>query len=169
MKKSELFALTTGLIGLAADLITLLQFSWLRSSGAPASTLNSSISLEVITIFTLIYSWFIISWMLVRRHWVKTQLGKELILTEYSSDLPLPKHIFSNRTASTVGAVGVIAFSLSMLLPVNHRLAGLNWFMWFVAIFGANAFCIIALGFLIHLVITSLMPIIYTDMEDLAD
>jgi hypothetical protein len=166
MKKSEFFALITGFVGLTVDLAAIVHFFFLSPIGTPAKELNTSSRFEVLTILVLIYSWFIISWMLIRRHWVKTQIGKEVRISLYT---PSPQTVFFNRTRYTVAALGVIAFSLSLPLTFNYRPAQLSWYIWCIAILGANVLGLIFVGFLIDVVIVNLMPIIYTDMENLAE
>lgn len=166
MKKSEIFALITGLIGLTVDLAAIVQFFLLRPIGTPPNVLNTSSGFEVLTILVLIYSWFIISWMLIRRHWFRTQIGKE---AKISSRKDSPRTVFSDRTRATVISLGIIAFSLSLLLTINYRPAELNWFIWWIAMLGINVFGLIVIGLLIDMVIIHLMPIIYIDMENLAE
>jgi hypothetical protein len=169
MKKSEIFALLTGLIGLAADVVTLCLFFSQRISGASAPSLASNI----IIAGSIIYGWFIISWTLARRAWLRASKSKRLT-SRYDRSEALGK-----KVAYTVVATGIILLPLqwlflSVILPSSDPLfhgspSETDKLQWFHFIAFLSIISLAAIGGLIFAAVGLLMPIIYEDMEELSD
>jgi len=170
MKKSEVFALLTGLIGLAADLITICLFISQKASGGPAPSLASNI----IIAGSMIYGWFIISWVLVRRAWVRYSAKKPKWTLSYFRQDALYK-----RATYTVAATGFLLLPLqwlflSIVLPFNDTIfhdgpQKTNKLQWFSFICFISIISLAVIGASILAAMGLLMPVIYEDMEDLND
>lgn len=168
MKRSELFVGLTGIVGLAADVITLFLFFQQRT--APSSPAPSpSFVHEIVLVFSLVYGWFVLAWILIRRSWTnKKEHRSEFIAGTFfqsSSD----KSVFHNRVANAVGALAILLFPISLLLPFYYRIPLENKIRWVTAMLCIDVFCIAVIAFLIYAAIRTLMPIVYYDMHELEE
>jgi hypothetical protein len=183
MKKAEKFALFAGVIGLIMDTIGLSTFLFQRASISSPGT-ELSLLLRILAVFSIIYGWFIISWILIRRSWTKSYppiqndisgadpfLRKPAILSR-----KLPEYAaFEKRLNNTVGSIGILLFPLQMLFfstvisvqDVYLRNADqlMNQVRRVSFIFLLSLMTFAGFGVLIWGAIGLLMPIIYDDMK----
>lgn len=73
MSKLEQFGLASGIIGLIADLIGLTTFvlGFWGFEQSDSSGVSMGVLFRIATIFVIFYGWIVISWILVRRSYVK--------------------------------------------------------------------------------------------------
>src|SRR5688572_14337022 len=131
MKKSELFALFSGIVGFIADFLTITLFLKQRGTG---SAVAGTAGLQTLVIFTMIYGWFIVTWMLVRRHWVIARSKKSSSL-KYTKGVSAQNELF-RRIAYTVSGIGIVLLPFSMALPINERIPAKDFVQWFAVTLG---------------------------------
>jgi hypothetical protein len=165
MKKSEWFVLFAGIIGFVADFITITLFFEQRAALATSNSSSTLVNLQALVIFTMIYGWFFISWVLVRKHWVKaSEKGSKRI--KYSSGV-LAQNALSHRVAYTVSGIGLFILPFSMRLPISDRIPARDFLQWFTASLGVNLLALALVGFMIFCAINFLMPIVYDDLSNM--
>src|SRR6185436_13790109 len=101
-----------------ADFITITLFFRQRANGS-AGTL-AIFGLQTLVIFTMIYGWFIVTWMIVRRHWVTARSKKSSSL-KYSTGVWAQNELF-RRVSYTATGIGLFLLPFSMALPINDRI-----------------------------------------------
>ncbi len=185
MKRAELFALSAGTIGLIADAIGLSAFLFQRASVSSPGT-ETSLLLKLIAVFSLIYGWFIISWILVRRSWIKTYPIKSSDVSDGSltrserramrRNRKFPNFdAFQKKVRYTVIGIGVLLLPLQILFfstVLSVQDAGIQdtnqsiiQYRWVGFIFLVSLVALAVIGAVVHLSVELLMPIIYDDME----
>ena len=99
MNSLEKFGLVSGIIGLVSDIVGLVSFLaglW-RPSALNSGTGELPFVLQVISAFMIIYGWFSISWVLIRKAFLSRKHSKKQ---------------FIDASAKTVFAVGIMIFPL---------------------------------------------------------
>jgi hypothetical protein len=165
MKKTEIFALFTGIVGLLADTITLTIFFIGRLSATDSTAPQLSPKAQTFIILTMIYGWFIISWILVRRHWVNAR-EKGSTIIRFSKGVWAQNQLFQ-RASHSVYAIGIMILPFSMMLPVNDHVSDSSGIRLFVFLLIANCISLAFIGFLVLMAIMLLMPIVYSDMYEM--
>lgn len=157
MTRAESFVLVLGLLGLAADLLAIVTF-FVPSIAAASPTIERT----GILFGSMLYGWFIVSWLLVRRYFVVSHKKRQYV--------PLfPK------VRDTVGGIGICLLPLqyvmlASVLPSTHAVFALegrqaNPVEWSLGIFFLSAISLAVIGALIWLALISLLPVIYEDIR----
>lgn len=161
MSRSEKFALLAGIIGFAADVLALGIFaaSWIEGTGEIETQIPTSPSVRAIVIFTLIYSWLIICWFLVRRSYLL--FSKRNSTVKWHSWRSLR---FAHSRAFAQYVIGSVSAIAILLLPVTYVLLK-SWYPELVlhAMYALILEGMVALA--ICLTMMFAMPVIYTDLE----
>ena len=164
MKKSEWFALLAGIIGFIADFITITLF-FEQETIATSDRIPALVELQALVIFTMIYGWFITSWVIVRRHWVKAK-ERGSIRIKFSRGVWAQNELFK-RTSYTVIGIGLVILPFAMGLPINDRIVGRDLIQWFMLTLVANIIALALVGSAILFAISSLMPVVYSDLSEM--
>jgi hypothetical protein len=161
MSRAEKFALYVGIVGLAANILTIIAsaLTITDSSGSISFQLIPGTQqipildlLKTLSTLLLIYGWFTISWFLVRRYflsWLKT--FKKLQNAHSYRDAEIHIGKFQKRAFTTILSIGILIF------PIGILVTGANWIL---------AFALIALN---YIALSFLMPIVYLNDMDIDD
>jgi hypothetical protein len=165
MSKIEKFALCAGVIGLVADILTLGSFmtSWISDTGPTELQAPIPVSVRVIVTFSLIYSWLIVSWFLVRRTYLLFCERNRTIQWRYWKNRRFAhSKVFSQYV---IGAVFGVAILVSPFAFVLVRL-------WFPSTNSDNPSSVLStlliegiVGIAISAVMMFIMPVVYADIE----
>lgn len=160
MKKSEKFALGTGIIGLIADLITIgtVIIALSRNGMQAGFQLELPISIQVLILISVVYSWLLASWFLIRRIYLQFKTRTADVRWKYWKNLR-----FAHSKAFLQYVIGTV-FGLAIFIVPVLFLFGLNApdTMGYVL---EAVLILIGIGIIITLIIIFLMPIIYPDVE----
>jgi hypothetical protein len=153
MGKAEIFATATGIIGLVADVITILDKVHNHPSQTDAHT-SSGLTLFV---FTMAYGWFILSWFLVRWKCTRQKLrsgGRRKVTSDTFS-------------GSAVFLLGVLLFPLSAYMgtSISTQISHDELINTLLNGIGGAAFAMLFVGALIWFAIMQGMPLIYDDIR----
>jgi hypothetical protein len=153
MGKAEIFATATGIIGLVADVITILD----KIHNHPSQTEARTSSGITLFIFTMTYGWFILSWFLVRwkctRHKLRSG-GRRKVTSDMFS-------------GSAVFLLGVLLFPLSAYMgsAIGAQNSHDDFYNASLTGIGAAAVAMFVVGALIWFAIMLGMPLIYDDIR----
>lgn len=170
MERPEKFSFVAGILGFVVDVVTLVTFI-----GAGVDEGGVSLSLQLWAILTMIYGWFITSWVLLRRNYQRYES-----LPDYKRPQEpwMGTHVMVARRWSlgkkvprAVASVGCALLPVTLLLGYPWVRQGIpNPGNVFVAHIGLLSLAgIVAqalLGVLISIPIYWLMPVIYEEMEN---
>jgi hypothetical protein len=187
MNSIEKFGLISGIIGLVADIVGLVSF--LAGIWQPTSV-NSGIGempfvYQVIFAITILYGWFSISWILLRKSFVTRKHKKDKLISVSMSisiatgvllfplimawwAVPMKADAAQQRTEieknkitqATQAALGTPAPTPTGYLASSERVDTSGWYC---AIIPAQ----IIISFSISLVLCLLMPTVYSDMPEI--
>jgi|GEM_PF-6848833 len=160
MKNAEKFALGTGIIGLIADLITIgTVIITLSENGVPIGfQIDLPSSIQALILISLVYSWLLASWFLVRRIYLQFKTRTAKVEWKYWENLR-----FAHSKAFLQYVIGAV-FGLAVFIVPLLFLFGLNGPDTLRYIL-EGFFILIGVGVIISLIIMLLMPIIYPDVE----
>jgi hypothetical protein len=162
MSRAEKFALYTAIIGLLANVFSIVASGVViaQSANVIPPQNNELISrntlptfLKTLSLLVVSYSWFVISWFLIRRYfltWSKKYKTSKRV-TSFQTERDLLKK-FGQRAILTIGGVGALLAPVFLLIEPG-TLVGLLLFFFPV---GA-----------IWSIVYMLMPIIYPDDMDI--
>ena len=165
MSRKETFFLITGALGIFADIVSLATFSWALGSAPSGGQSHEALAplwLGVALILVNLYGWLSISWWLARRFLLSQQrLAQEDSRESWAG----------NVIAKAVAGVGIL------VLPIWAAC----WGAWIYTTLTESSMvdpitiCVFLLAFLflmgvvIWLALAFLMPLVYTDMEDVIE
>ncbi|MBE0670633.1 MAG: hypothetical protein IH588_08605 [Anaerolineales bacterium] len=158
MSKLDKFNLVTAIIGLVADIIGISVFlTAINTTSSPTKYDGRTASfIQFASIFLFLYGWLAISWIMIRRSFLKNSNPKwGLADTAYRTILGIGLLLLP-----LIVMIWINIYNIQTALAANSQGVNPSW-TWSLLpsliIFGA-------LGSIILLVIISLMPIIYTEM-----
>ena len=164
------------LVGLAvvADVLTIISFANQYSFGSINIGRPQSFTSALIVGLALTYSWFIISWAIIRRYWLKTLYSKAGL--EYHNRYFRMKRIrseddLSEIAGATVYPIGVgvwlILVSFLIWLISSYDIPQGNKIGWYICVICGTVVWAVLFSFLIKNVIVPLMPAMYADMFEI--
>ncbi len=161
-RRSGKFHYALAIIGLVADLIGIGAFAVSIIKMESGSEYRTALFIDwrVLTIASLFYGWFVLSWIVIRKHF--TSLGKQLRYYKKVDEFTLREIMdkFRSFTFKTVTALGI--FTAITLIFIILSIVSSPLYIG-LSILGVVVLGLLSLG-AIFLMIIFLMPVIYEDM-----
>jgi hypothetical protein len=164
-------------LAVVAGILTIVSFFKPSVLGSFNIGRPQSFTFALIVISVLICSWFIFSWAIIRRYWLKTDYSSaELKLAENNRYATPRKRIrfqddLSEIAGVTVYPIGVGAWlgltSFLLWLISSFEVAQANKVIWYPVVLCGTIAWGIFFSLLIKYVIVSFMPKIYPDMFEM--
>jgi hypothetical protein len=151
MTKGELLTVVLGIIGLVADIITIVEFT--RNSSVELHSSGLGVAAFV---FPVVYGWFVFSWVIVRWKFRKlNQIGTRR-----------RKFDLVNMSSRAVVAIGMLLLPFVAYVGYSAELASKDstFFDGLFTGIGGSVFAMFIVGSAITLVLVVGMPLIYDDM-----
>ncbi len=166
VSKSERFALIAGIVGFVADIITLSTFFMLWMGGIDGAQAPgyAPFSIRIVVIFSLVYSWFVICWILTRRSYslFRERTSRTVKWADWSTLRFAHSRAFGQYTVGTVFGIAIL-FSPFVFFLVQSWLADPN--VTTVGVVLLTVLCDGMVGMIICLALVLGMPVVYADME----
>jgi hypothetical protein len=176
VEKSKLFEPFNLILAVTADLITVGIFLLQQFSSNSIAIGVQSFPTEIALYGCLFYSWLVLSWILVRRYWQRTEFYEE------EEDEQMPEiyryfqrarrkrvratNEFSNKISSTVFGIGILVLTFSLMIAVHYHFPTQNVTKWVLTVPLVIVWCLSVAAFLIYQIIVQLMPVIHLDIKE---
>jgi hypothetical protein len=175
MGKPERFTLIAGILAFVVDILTLGTFA-----GAVAGT-EIPMSLRIWIALAMFYGWFVASWVLVRRSFLRHQLAaKERVskLFSYSRELSERPWSLDKRVLAVVSGIGCVLLPIALLfgypilrqaIPNPQAVDQPLVLLGDLALFVGSVVVLFVFGAFVVGAVHVLMPVVYEEMWNYVD